>query len=158
MTEEQAPVEKTLTDEAKDDTLSAETKDAGDSVKKLCDLKSDVFEKEFGKLNTSEVVITDERVQHIQEHHPVDYSLFEEYGKKTVEDPDIIIRDIKNEGTVFLVSKLDNTNLNTIVRLSVADMDNPDHKNSVMTFYRIRTKNLEKLMAKHKVLYIKQEQ
>ena len=142
----------------KNDTLSKETKDAGDGVKKLCDLKPDIFEKEFGELNTSEVVITDERVQHIQDHHPVDYSLFEEYGKRTVEDPDIVVRDIKNEGTVFLVSKLDNTNLNTIVRLSIADMDNPDHKNSVMTFYRIRTKNLEKLMAKHKVLYMKQEE
>lgn len=150
--------QKQLTDKAKDDTLSAETKDAGDGVKKLCDLKSDVFEKEFGELNTSEVVITDERVQHIQAHHPVDYSLFEAYGRKTVEYPDIIIRDIKNVGTVFLVLKLENTNLNTIVRLSVASMDNPNHLNSIMTFYRIRTKNLEKLMAKHKVLYMKQEE
>ena len=31
---------------------------------------------EYGELNTSEVIITDERVQHIQEHHPADYGLY----------------------------------------------------------------------------------
>ena len=113
---------------------------------------------EYGELNTSEVIITDERVQHIQEHHPADYGLFEKYGKKTIEAPDIIIRDIKNESTAFLVLKLDEINLNTIVRLSVANTDSPEHRNSVMTFYRIRTKNLEKLVARHKVLYKRQEE
>ena len=84
--------------------------------------------------------------------------MFEKYGKKTIEAPDIIIRDIKNESTAFLVLKLDEINLNTIVRLSVANTDSPEHRNSVMTFYRIRTKNLEKLMARHKVLYKRQEE
>ena len=98
---------------------------------------------EYGELNTSEVIITDERVQHIREHHPADYGLFEKYGKKTIEAPDIIIRDIKNESTAFLVLKLDEINLNMIVRLSVANTDSSEHKNPVMTFYRIRTKILK---------------
>lgn len=90
---------------------------------------------------------------HIQEHHPQDYALFKEFGRKTVIDPDIIIRDMKNSGTVFMVTRLENTNLNAIIRLSIAKSDASNLKNSIMTFYRIRTKNLEKLMEKHKVLY-----
>ena len=60
--------------------------------------------------------------------------------------------------TVFMVLKLEQINMNAIVRLSVSGVDDNRLKNSVMTFYRLRAKNLMKLMAKHKVLYIRGEQ
>lgn len=109
----------------------------------------------FGHLQTTEVVVTDERIAHIKERHPEDYLLFEQYGRKSILSPDILIQDIKNVGTVFAVKKLPDTNLNVVLRL-VLDTDNPDFKNSVMTFYRIREKNLKKLMEKNPVLYIKE--
>lgn len=67
----------------------------------------------------------------------------------------MLIQDTKHEGTIFAVKKLPDTNLNVIIRL-VLDTDDPKRKNSVMTFYRIREKNLEKLIAKHKLLYKKE--
>ena len=82
-------------------------------------------------------------------------TLFEQYGRESILSPDILIQDIKNVGTVFAVKKLPDTNLNVVLRL-VLDTDNPDFKNSVMTFYRIREKNLKKLMEKNPVLYIKE--
>lgn len=109
----------------------------------------------FGHLQTTEVVVTDERISHIKERHPEDYLLFEQYGRESILSPDILIQDIKNVGTVFAVKKLPDTNLNVVLRL-VLDTDNPDFKNSVMTFYRIREKNLKKLMEKNPVLYIKE--
>lgn len=81
--------------------------------------------------------------------------MFEQYGRESILSPDILIQDIKNVGTVFAVKKLPDTNLNVFLRL-VLDTDNPDFKNSVMTFYRIREKNLKKLMEKNPVLYIKE--
>lgn len=109
----------------------------------------------FGHLQTTEVVVTDERIARIKERHPEDYLLFEQYGRESILSPDILIQDIKNVGTVFAVKKLPDTNLNVVLRL-VLDTDNPDFKNSVMTFYRIREKNLKKLMEKNPVLYIKE--
>ena len=109
----------------------------------------------FGHLQTTEVVVTDERIAHIKERHPEDYLLFEQYGRESILSPDILIQDIKNVRTVFAVKKLPDTNLNVVLRL-VLDTDNPDFKNSVMTFYRIREKNLKKLMEKNPVLYIKE--
>ena len=109
----------------------------------------------FGHLQTTEVVVTDERIAHIKERHPEDYLLFEQYGRESILSPDILIQDIKNVGTVFAVKKLPDTNLNVVLRL-VLDTDNPDFKNSVMTFYRIRENNLKKLMEKNPVLYIKE--
>lgn len=113
------------------------------------------FTETFGPLQTTEVVVTDERVLHIKQRHPEDYLLFEQYGRDTVLSPDILIQDVKNVGTVFAVKRLPETNLNVVLRL-VLDTDNPNFKNSVMTYYRIREKNLKKLMDKNPVLYIKE--
>ncbi len=122
---------------------------------KLGNINTQPLEKEFGKLHTDEIVITDERIKHIKLRHPLDYSLFEEYGVQTVSNPDIIIKDCKNEGTVFMVKRLKDTNLNVVIRL-VLEQDDKNLKNSVMTFYRIRHKNLIKLEKKNKTLYKKE--
>lgn len=113
------------------------------------------LEKEFGKLVTDEIVITDERKMHIKVRHPEDYHLLEQYVSDCVTVPDIIIKDVKNEGTVFMVKQLPDTNLNVVVRL-VLGKDKNDLKNSVMTFYRIRSKNLKKLIEKNSMLYKKE--
>lgn len=39
------------------------------------------FAGKFGKILTDEVIITRERIEHIQTHHPEDFDLFELYGK-----------------------------------------------------------------------------
>lgn len=116
-------------------------------------IDTDVLEKEFGKIQNEEIIITNERINHIKQRHPQDFGLFEKYGKEGLADPDMIIRDMKNDGTVFMIKKLPETNLNIIVRV-VLETDGP-LKNSVMTFYRIRERNLKKLIEKNKLLYKK---
>lgn len=118
-------------------------------------INTDVLEKEFGKIQTDEIIITNERIGHIKQRHPEDYDLFEQYGGESVTSPDLIIKDIKNTGTVFMVKKLPETNLNVVVRV-VLETDDSKLKNSVMTFYRIREKNLRKLIEKNRLLYKKE--
>ena len=72
-----------------------------------------------------------------------------------VAEPDFIIKDEKNENTVFMTKKLENTSLNLVVKI-ILETDEKDLKNSVMTFYRIREKNLKKLINKNKTLYKKE--
>lgn len=92
---------------------------------------------------------------HIRERHSIDYELFENYGAQCVQNPDYIIKDGKNRNTVFMIKKLPDTNLNVISKLAL-DTDKNKLKNSVMTFYRIRERNLEKLIAKNTLLYRKE--
>lgn len=73
----------------------------------LGNLNPSILEKEFGKLQTSEIIITGERITHIKERHLIDY-------------------------------------------------DKSGLKNSVMTFYRIRERNLKKLINKNAILYRKE--
>lgn len=133
-------------------TVNGDVSEIDTEVKELGRLNTSLLEEAFGHLRTDEVVITPERAEHIRVRHPQDYELFRQYGKATVEQPDLLIRDLKNKGTVFAVKKLPDTNLNVILRL-VLEEDAPQLKNSVMTFYRIREKNLKKLIAKNQLLY-----
>ena len=114
-----------------------------------------LLEPEFGRILTDEIVITDERLDHIRERHPEDFAFFEKYGVQSVQFPDMIIKDEKHTGTVFMIKKLPDTNLNVVVRV-VLETDSEELKNSVMTFYRIREKNLRKLEEKNKLLYMRE--
>ncbi|MBR1560484.1 MAG: hypothetical protein IJ646_15085 [Clostridia bacterium] len=122
-------------------------------MRTICHLDRTIFENTFGPLNTDEVVITDERILHIQRHHPMDYALFEQCAEAVITRPDIIVEDGNNPFTVLMIGRSDTANLNVVLRLSVAASDPPEHRNSVMTFFRIREKNLIKLMRRNKVLY-----
>lgn len=113
------------------------------------------LEKEFGKIQTDGIIVTNERLSHIQERHPQDYKLFEKYGRDSVQDPDYIVKDEKNAGTVFMIKRLPDTNLNVVVRVAL-NTDKEGLKNSVMTFYRIRERNLSKIIKKNKLLYKKE--
>lgn len=124
-------------------------------IKLLGTIEMDPLVKEFGEVRTNEVIVTRERLRHILERHPDDFELFETYGVECIENPDYIIKNNKNEGTIFVVKKLGDTNLNAIVRV-VLEKDQEELKNSVMTFYRIRDKNLKKLIKRNKLLYKKE--
>lgn len=124
-------------------------------IRNLGKINTEILQKEFGKIRTDEIIVTNERIDHIKERHPEDYDLFEKYGKECVSSPDLIVKDIKHQGTVFMVKKLPETNLNVVVRV-VLETDDGKLKNSVMTFYRIREKNLKKLIEKNGMLYKKE--
>lgn len=124
-------------------------------IRSLGEININLLEYEFGRIQTKEIIVTNERLKHIQERHPQDYELFEKYGEDSVQDPDYIVKDMKHKGTVFMVKKLPGTNLNVVVRV-VLDTDKEGLKNSVMTFYRIRECNLKKLIEKNGLLYKKE--
>lgn len=50
------------------------------------------------------------------------------------------------------VRRLEESNLNVVVRLAL-ETDKNEYKNSVMTFYRLRDRNLKKLLEKNRLLY-----
>lgn len=136
------------------------SKDVEESVKLpqyrlLGKIRTDYLEAKFGKLQTDELIVMSEREAHIKQRHPQDFELFQKYGAGTVKDPDLVFTDEKNQGTVFMVHKLEDTNLNVVVRVAL-ETDTNGYKNSIMTFYRIRDRNLKKLVSKNEILYRKE--
>lgn len=123
-------------------------------ISSLGEMKIEHIKEEFGEIYTAEIVVTNERIRHIKERHPEDFELFEKYGEDCIKNPDIIIKDSKHDNTIFMIKKHEDINLNLVVRI-VLGQEKSKLKNSVMTFYRIREKNLKKLLKKCVVLYEK---
>ena len=111
-----------------------------------------LLEPAFGPLQTGLVVLTPECKAHILQEHPTDFPFLEQYGASIVSSPDIILLDQKHAGTVLMIKQLPDTNLNMVVRLALA-ADPIGRINSVLTFYRLRNKNVKRLCALQKTLY-----
>ncbi len=102
---------------------------------------------------TDEVVITDKQIQHIKERHPNDYERFYKYFKEIVENPDYIIEANKKDTALILKEITENTTqFKTVLRLATSN-DNPEFKNSIITFMKIDEKEWNRLLKNKKILY-----
>lgn len=104
------------------------------------------------KIITDEVILTNERLQHILDNHKEDFELYFNNAKEIIEQPDYILEDIKNINTMMFIKHIQDTNINIIIRLAVEN-DDKHPKNSIMTFYRLRNSNLRKMINKNKTIY-----
>lgn len=104
---------------------------------------------------TDEVIITDNQIQHIKERHPNDYERFSSYFEKIVGDPDYIIES-KKVSTALVLKEIqaEKEVFKTVVRL-VTSTDNPEYKNSIITFMKIDEKEWNRLLRNKKILYRK---
>lgn len=118
----------------------------------ICNLNTECLENEFGKLSTDELILTYERDSHIKERHENDYKIFHKCVCDVIEIPDLILKDSKNENTVFYIKYIEETNINIVVRLSLETSDN-NYKNSIITAYRLGAKNLKRFRKNYKTLY-----
>ncbi len=104
-------------------------------------------------ITTDEVVITDERIQHIKEHHPNDFERYQNYIPQIVEQPDYILESDMPH-TAFLMKEVKEAEekFQLIMRLKVST-DPEGYKNSVITFLKISDKKWNKYLRNKKILY-----
>ena len=107
-------------------------------------------------ISVDEVIITDERIRHVKERHPNDYEKYWGYLKNIVEDPDFIIESNKPNTALILkeVRESDEKRFKTVLRLNVST-DNPNFKNSIITFMKINEKEWSRLIRNKRILYKK---
>ena len=104
-------------------------------------------------IRTDEDIITEERIRHIQERHPGELERYAGYLRDVVEHPSYIIADERpNTAVVLKELEAQGDHLRLALRLATA-ADHPDHKNSVLTFMRIREKEWLRLLRNKKILY-----
>lgn len=131
---------------------SVKSKQGVQGVHYIGRIDSKIFEPEYGILKTSEVVLTDERKEHIKIQHPNDFDLFDQNCEEIIKHPHLVIKDEKNDNTVFMLRHIEDTNVNVVVKIATID-DEKHPKNSIMTSYRIRNRNVKKLEKRNKILY-----
>ena len=89
---------------------------------------------------TDEVIITDNQIQHIKERHPLDYERFSSYFEEIITNPDYIVETNKPYTALILKEiNVEHEVFKTVLRL-VTSKDDPDYKNSIITFMKIDVK------------------
>ena len=102
---------------------------------------------------TDEVIITDERIQHIKDRHPNDYEKYCNYMTQIVEDPEYIVEANRPKSALILKSFTDGEEVfKTVLRL-LTSSDDRNFKNSIITFMKINEKEWKRMLRNKKILY-----
>lgn len=115
------------------DTME-KTEDKGIKVHTVGKIEIDQYKPITPEIRTDEIIITDERIEHIIERRGKEF--YEKYGSEfgnVVSDPDYIFKD-KKENTALACKRFldDGKYVNVAVRIAVSS-DNPAYKNSIIT-------------------------
>ena len=110
------------------------------------------LESEFGILATDELILTDERDAHIKQRHDQDYILFCQCVHEVIRMPDMILKDSKNQKSVFYIKYIEEAYLCIVVRLSL-EVEGTNRKNSIITSYLLGQKTLKRIKKNNKTLY-----
>jgi len=116
----------------------------------------DIYKCVTEDIVTDEVIITDERIQHIKDRHPDDYERFCGYIPDIIADPDYIIRANKPNTAVILKEVIKDGEKFQLVLRILTPVDNPDFKNSVITFLNINERTWNKYLRNKEILYKKE--
>lgn len=102
---------------------------------------------------TDEVIITEKQIEHIKLRHPNDYERFSKYFNEIISQPDYLIEANKpNSALVLKEIRNEDEQFKMVVRIATSE-DNPDIKNSVITFMKIDDKEWNRILRNKKILY-----
>lgn len=109
-------------------------------------INRDIYKCITEDIVTDEVIITDVQIRHIQQRHPNDYERFASHFEEIVKEPDFII-ETKKPNTALILKEIRDENevFKTVLRL-VTSNDNPEYKNSIITFMKIDEKEWKRLL------------
>ena len=114
------------------------------------------FKDVADNIHTDEVVMTDERIEHIKERHPHDYERFFSYIPQIISAPDYII-EANNDHTAGILKEIieNGERFKLILRLKVISYP-PEYRNSIISFWHIGETTWNKTIKNKKILYKKE--
>lgn len=120
--------------------------------------KIDVKKYQCVTLNivTDEVVLTDERIEHIKERHPNDYERYCSYIPEILADPDYIIEANKDNTAVVLKEIEENGEKFKLILKIKVNTDPDYYKNSIISFWKVGEKTWKKTLKNKEILYKKE--
>lgn len=106
------------------------------------------------KLITTKVVLTDERIAHIQKRHPGDYEKFIKYIPDIIRNPDYILQDKNNIETILVLKTIheEEKNIQVVIKLKTI-FDEKNRNNSILTFWHIRNRNYKSTIKNNEIIY-----
>lgn len=139
---------------AKSDIIISEVKQGGESnVQIIGKIDRNIYSVVSPHIQTDEVIITDERIAHIQKRHPNTFEQYAKYIQKIIEEPDYIL-EANRPNTAFVLKEFteNDKRFQLILRLAV-EGDQPGYKNSVITFLNVEEKRYRRYLRTKNILY-----
>ena len=100
--------------------------------------------KKFYNIKTNKLIITKERIEHINKRHNNDYNLYGKYMTLIIKEPDYILLDSKNNNTVLYLKKIEELNLQMVIKLQTESKLNK--ANTVITFWHMRDRSYKQII------------
>jgi hypothetical protein len=105
-------------------------------------------------ITTNEVIITSERIQHIEERHPGAFEKIKNFLQSALDAPDYILEDGKNPNTGIILKMVEENGLRfqMVLRLHTAT-DPTGFKNSIISGWDISESRWNNYVKNKKMLY-----
>ena len=119
----------------------------------VCKLNKNLYKIISEDISSDEVIITDRAIEHIKNSHADDFENFSKYFSEIISSPDYILEANKpNRALILKEIEFENKKLKLILRLQTS-ADNPEFKNSIVTFQHISDKRFNRYIKNSKILY-----
>lgn len=125
----------------------------GIDVQLVGKIDKNVYKCVTDEIITDEVIITEERIQHIIDGHPDDYERFCSYIPTIISSPDYIIEANKENTAVILKEIEENGEKFKLILRMAVKTDPSNYKNSIISFWHIGEKTWKKTLKNKKILY-----
>ena len=118
----------------------------------ICKIDLALYSVVASSIVTDEVIITSERIEHIQMRHGGDYEEYGTYFTEILQSPDYILENRRNTAEVLKEILHNGKKCKLILRLQTSS-DPKGFKNAIITFLHIRDSEWRRLLRSKKILY-----
>lgn len=126
------------------------------TVNCICKIPKEHYSFITQDIDSDYVIITNERIQHIQKQHPGDLEKIKSFLKDTVSDPDFVSKSKTDENTalVFKEFNQEGVRLKLVLRLHTGN-DKKGYQNSIITGQYVGKKRYKRYLNNSDVIYSK---
>jgi len=102
---------------------------------------------------TDEVIMTNERIEHVRKKHPGDYEKYIDYIPNVIKNPHYILEDKDNIDTILILKTINEKEKNIQVVIKIHINKEENKYNSIITFWHIRDRNYNATIKNNKIIY-----
>jgi len=116
-------------------------------------INTDIFKCITEDITTDEVILTEERIEHIKKHHPGHFEEISPYFEKALFSPDYILKDSeKNSGLILKHIEENSIRMQIVIRIHTSS-DDPEYKNSIISAWKISETRWKNYLKNKQLLY-----
>lgn len=105
-------------------------------------------------IDTDKIIITDEQIEHIANHHPDSYDEIMTELRAAITTPDYILKDTRHDDTGLIIKEISTENKHLLIVLRICINSNDGLlANSIISGWKISESRLQNYLRHKQILY-----